>query len=76
MQTISIDKDFNCEKKYSNFLDDIQKRLPELQLIYQKSFSTDLSISFIITINDENILNIDHIIKKIYSFNWLFDLIT
>lgn len=69
MQTISIDKDFNCEKKYSNFLDDIQKRLPELQLIYQKSFSTDLSISFIITINDENILNIDHIIKKIYSFN-------
>lgn len=66
---ISIDKEFVNEAKYCRFLEELKIKIPEINLTYSKSFSTDLSITFMISISNTAIFDIDCIIKKIYSFN-------
>lgn len=69
MKVINVDKDFIIELKYSNFLEYLKCNFPLLELKYIKTFGTDISVHFEITINDNNNYYIEGIIKKIYSFN-------
>lgn len=68
MKVINVDKDFVLELEYSNFLEYLKNRFPLLELSYIKSFGTDISVSFLITINEKNNYDINSIIKRIYSF--------